>query len=175
MEAEKVKPYLDYIGGRGKNRGRVVLHSDMNNFFASVECMLRPEISAFPVAVCGSEEERHGIVLAKNYKAKEYGIVTAEPVRSALKKCPKLVVVEPHYDLYMEYSRRATEIYSEYTDRVEPFGADEAWLELTNCLGVKSLSDGAKIADEIRSRIKKELGLTVSVGVSDKKAFATLG
>ena len=74
MEAEKVKPYLDYIDGRGKNRGRVVLHSDMNNFFASVECMLRPEISAFPVAVCGSEEERHGIVLAKNYKAKEYGI-----------------------------------------------------------------------------------------------------
>ena len=175
MEAEKVKPYLDYIDGRGKNRGRVVLHSDMNNFFASVECMLRPEISAFPVAVCGSEEERHGIVLAKNYKAKEYGIVTAEPVRSALKKCPKLVVVEPHYDLYMEYSRRAREIYSEYTDRVEPFGADEAWLELTNCLGVKSLSGGAKIADEIRLRIKKELGLTVSVGVSDNKAFAKLG
>ena len=176
MESEVcAKPYRNYIDGNGINNGRVVLHSDMNNFFASVECMLKPELAAFPVAVCGSEEDRHGIVLAKNYKAKEYGIKTAEPVCSALKKCPRLVVVEPHYDLYMEYSHRTRKIYSDYTDRVEPFGADEAWLELTKCHGVNTLSDGMRIAEEIRGRIKRELGLTVSVGVSDNKAFAKLG
>ena len=176
MESEIcAKPYQNYIDGNGINSGRVVLHSDMNNFFASVECMLKPELTAFPVAVCGSEEDRHGIVLAKNYKAKEYGIKTAEPVCSALKKCPRLIIAEPHYDLYMEYSHRARKIYSDYTDRVEPFGADEAWLELTKCHGVNTLSDGMRIAEEIRGRIKRELGLTVSVGVSDNKAFAKLG
>ncbi len=167
--------YIDYMEGRGINEGRVVLHSDMNNFFASVECMLNPALAEFPVAVCGSEDDRHGIVLAKNFKAKFYGIQTAEPVRSALRKCPKLVVVPPHYDLYLEYSRRARQIYSKFTDRVEPFGADEAWLELTGCYGIKGLEDGILAADEIRECIKRELGLTVSVGVSDNKAFAKLG
>lgn len=166
--------YEDYIVGKSDNQGRIVLHSDMNNFFASVECMLNPSIAGYPVAVCGSEEERHGIVLAKNYKAKEYGVCTAEPVRKALQKCPKLVIVSPHYDIYMEYSARAKSIYEEYTDRVEPFGSDEAWLELTNCRGIRTLEDGVRIANEIRCRIKQELKLTVSVGVSDCKSFAKL-
>ena len=152
---------------------RTVLHCDMNNFFASVEIMKDPSLAPYPVAVCGSSEERHGIVLAKNYHAKKYGIQTGEPTVSAKRKCPSLITVSPHYDDYIKYSRLAKKIYSRYTDMVEPFGADECWLDVS---GSKLLfGDGQNIADEIRQTVKKELGLTVSVGVSFNKTFAKLG
>lgn len=168
---------LPYLRGIGNNRGRIVLHADLNNFFASVECANSPDKTLFqkPVAVCGSVELRHGIVLAKNEKAKYYGIQTGESIPDALKKCPSLIILPPHYDLYMNYSRAAREIYLRYTDKVEPFGMDEAWIELSDCRDVKTIADGARIADEIRESIKKELGITASVGVSDNKVFAKLG
>lgn len=166
-----------YAAGLGKNSGRVVLHCDLNNFFASVECANSSDNTLWqkPVAVCGNRELRHGIVLAKNEKAKFYGITTGEKISDALKKCPHLVILSAHYELYMKYSRAARKIYLRYTDRVEPFGMDEAWLELSDRMDVKDMSDGKKIADEIRSAIKNELGITASVGVSDNKAFAKLG
>lgn len=152
---------------------RVILHCDMNNFFASVEAVKDPSLRGKPVAVCGSIEERHGIVLAKNEEAKRYGITTGEPVVKAKIKCPTLTVVSPHYDDYLRYSTLARQIYYEYTDLVEPYGADECWLDVT---GSRALfGDGMQIAETLRERIRRELGLTISVGVSFNKIFAKLG
>lgn len=152
---------------------RDILHCDMNNFYASVECMLNPSLKGKPVAVCGSIEDRHGIVLAKNYEAKHYGIQTAEPVTQALKKCRQLVIIPPHFDEYMKYSKLAREIYCRYTDLVEPFGMDECWLDIS---GTRRLfGEPEAVANRIRCEIKKELGLTISVGVSFNKVFAKLG
>ncbi|MBR3967752.1 MAG: DNA polymerase IV [Clostridia bacterium] len=152
---------------------RTILHCDLNNFYASCECMLDPSIKDKPVAVCGSVEDRHGIVLAKNYHAKRYGIETAETVWSALAKCPQLVVIKPHFELYVKYSRIVKKIYTDYTDKVEPFGLDECWLDISG----KNIDEkkGYLIADEIRERVKKETGLTISVGVSFNKVFSKLG
>ncbi len=152
---------------------KTILHVDMNNFFASVECMLNPTLKDFPVAVCGSVENRHGIVLAKNEKAKAYGVKTAEPVWQAQKKCKDLLIVPPHHEEYEKYSRLAYEIYCDYTDLIEPFGIDECWLDVT---GSRLLfGSGVEIGEIIRKRIREELGLTVSVGVSFNKTFAKLG
>ena len=145
----------------------------MNNFYASVECFLNPDLKPYPVAVCGSTEERHGIVLAKNYKAKACGVTTGEAVWQAQQKCRALVIVPPHYEEYMKFSRAARKIYEDYTDQVEAFGMDECWLDVTGSVGI--YGDGEKIAQEIRERIKFELGLTVSIGVSFNKIFAKLG
>lgn len=152
---------------------RAVLHCDLDNFFASVESVFDPSLKNVPFAVCGDAALRHGIVLAKNQLAKIYGVKTATPIWEARRACPKLKTVQPHYDRYMEFSRRARAIYEEYTDMVEAFGADECWLDVT---GSKMLfGDGEKIAREINARMKKELGLTVSVGVSFNKCFSKLG
>jgi len=152
---------------------RIILHCDMNNFYASVECLYNPEIRDKPVAVCGSQEERRGIVLAKNYIAKNYGIKTGEPVYTARQKCPNLITVKPNFNLYMKFSKNARKIYSDYTDLIECFGIDECWLDITG--SVKSFSDGEKLAHEIKERIKNELGITVSIGISFNKIFAKLG
>ena len=152
---------------------RTVLHSDLNNFFASVECFLNPALRGHPVAVAGNPELRHGIVLAKNYEAKKYGIQTGEALWQARQKCPDIIFVPPHYDKYIEYSEAVRSIYNEYTDQVEPYGLDECWLDVTG--SYRLFGDGCTIADEIRGRIKKELGVTVSVGVSFNKVFAKLG
>lgn len=152
---------------------RVILHCDCNNFFASVETVRNPAYRSVPMAVCGSEEDRHGIVLAKNELAKRYGIKTAETVYSAKKKCPNLVICEPHHSLYYEYSKRVNEIYARYTDMIEPFGIDESWLDVT--ASRKLFGDGETIANRIREDVKGELGITVSVGVSYNKIFAKLG
>ena len=151
---------------------RTILHCDMNNFYASVECMLNPELRDKAIAVCGSAEERHGIVLAKNYKAKAFGVSTGEAIWQAKQKCPNLTIVEPHYEQYMKFSQKAREIYSRYTDLIEPFGMDECWLDVT---GSRTMGTGFEIADHIRRTIKFELGLTISAGVSFNKIFAKLG
>lgn len=160
--------------GQGEKfmENRTILHSDLNNFYASVECMLDPALRPHPVAVCGRQEERYGIVLAKNYHAKRFGVKTGEAIWEAKVKCPGLVIVDPHYREYMKYSRLVREIYADYSDQVEAFGMDENWIDVTasGCFG-----DGEKIANEIRERVKFELGLTVSVGVSFNKVFAKLG
>ncbi len=152
---------------------RTILHSDLNNFYASVELLSHPELRDKPVAVAGDSEARHGIILAKNYIAKAYGVETATAIWQAKQKCPELVLLSPHYELYEQYSKAAREIYYEYTDLIEPFGLDECWLDVSGSLSL--FGSGEKIADTIRERIKKELGLTVSVGVSFNKIFAKLG
>lgn len=137
---------------------RIILHSDLNNFYASVECLYNPALRDKPVAVGGDAEKRHGIVLAKNYEAKKYGIQTGETLWQARRKCPNIVFVPPSYDLYLKYSRIAREIYSEYTDRVESFGLDECWLDVTGSAHL--FGGGENIAGKIRERIKSELGVT---------------
>lgn len=153
-------------------RERTILHCDMNNFYASVECMLDTSLRDKAVAVCGSVEERHGIVLAKNYKAKGCGVKTGEAIWQAKQKCRDLVIVEPHYEQYMKFSKLAREVYSRYTDQIEPYGMDECWLDVSGS-GIKGT--GFEIADEIRRTIKFEMGLTISAGVSFNKIFAKLG
>lgn len=152
---------------------RTILHCDLNGFFASVECLGRPELKSVPMAVCGNPKNRHGIILAKNEPAKRYGIKTAETVWQALRKCPDLVLVPPHYEKYSEYSKLVNQIYLRYTDRVEPFGIDESWLDVTGSL--RLFGTGRQIADTLRETVKRELGLTISVGVSFNKVFAKLG
>ncbi len=168
------KLWQKYVCKKGINEGRIVLHSDLNNFFASVECKNRPDLAGLPVAVCGNKEDRHGIVLAKNELAKRSGVKTAEPIWQAKQKCSSLVVVKPHYEEYSRYSSMVKSIYLEYTDRVESFGMDEAWLELTGDCRIKTLQQGRIVAEEIRKRVKSETGLTVSIGVSDNKIFSKL-
>lgn len=157
-----------------RNRRRVIFHSDMNAFYASAEQAERPELRGVPLVVGGHEERRHGIVLAKSAQAKAAGIVTGEALWSAREKCPGLVVVPPRYDVYQKYSRLARRIYYQYTDLVEPFGLDEAWLDLTGALALSSRS-ALDVAREISQRVKDELGCTVSIGVSWNKIFAKFG
>lgn len=152
---------------------RVILHSDMNNFYASVESLFHPEYRGKPMAVAGDPEQRHGIVLAKNYEAKAFGVQTGDPLWLAKQKCPDIIFAPPHYDKYLQFSQMAKEIYSEYTDQVEPFGLDECWLDVTGSTGL--FGSGKTIADTLRERIKKELGITASIGVSFNKVFAKLG
>lgn len=152
---------------------RVILHSDLNNFYASVECLYNPVLRNRPVAVCGSQSTRHGIVLAKNLIAKKMGVKTGEAVWEAKKKCPSLEVVRPNYSLYLKFSILARKIYEEYTNLVEAFGIDESWLDVTE--SARLFGTGEFIAEEIRRRMKDELGLTVSIGVSFNKIFAKLG
>ncbi len=152
---------------------RIILHCDLNNFYASVECALDPELKGVPLAVAGSKEKRHGVVLAKNELAKSYGVKTGDVIWQAEQKCPELVVVTPHFDHYMKYSEAVFELYTHYTDMVEPFGSDECWLDITGC--TRLFGGGKDIADLIRERVKREFGLTLSVGVSFNKVFAKLG
>ena len=154
---------------------RVILHIDMNNCYASIECKLNPELSGKCVAVAGNQEERHGIILAKNELAKSYGVKTGEPIWQAKQKCPELVTVPPHYEEYLKHSKAARKIYSDYTDKIEPFGIDECWIDITGYWRNGKQADGKAIADEIRERVKSELGITVSIGVSFNKIFAKLG
>lgn len=152
---------------------RAILHCDMNNFFASVELLDMPNLRLFPVAVCGDAEMRHGIVLAKNDIAKAFGIKTGETIGSAKKKCPSLKIVSPHYDKYKEYSERAKKIYYSYTNLCEEYSIDECFLDVTS--SNRLFGSGEDIARQISERVKNELGLTVSIGVSYNKFFAKMG
>ncbi|MDD3242555.1 MAG: DNA polymerase IV [Eubacteriales bacterium] len=152
---------------------RVILHCDCNAFFASVECVFRPELRSVPMAVAGSPEDRHGIILAKNELAKAFGIQTAETIWQAKRKCPQLVLVPPTRGAYGDFSRRINEIYLRYTDQVEAFSIDESWLDVTGSQHL--FGDGPQIADALRATVRKELGITISVGVSFNKIFAKLG
>lgn len=155
------------------NGDRAILHSDLNCFYASVEMMLDPSLRGSPMAVGGSPEERHGIVLAKNDEAKALGIKTGMTIWEAKVCCPNLKVVPPQYDEYLKYSKLTQEIYKRYTDLIEPFGMDECWLDVT---GSRTLfGSGRDIAERIRKSVKEELGLTVSIGVSFTKTLAKLG
>ena len=152
---------------------RAILHSDMNSFYASVEMMLDPKLRGKAVAVCGSTEERHGIVLAKSELAKRAGVKTGMVNWEARQKCRDLIVVPPQYEQYLKYSKLAQSIYQRYTDLIEPFGMDECWLDVTGSQMV--CGDAMTIAEGIREATREELGLTVSIGVSFNKIFAKLG
>ena len=152
---------------------RIIIHSDMNSCYASIECSLNPELKGKPVAVGGSVEDRHGIILAKTAEAKKFGVTTGEAIWQAQQKCPDLIVVPPHFDIYSRYSALARDIYRRYTDKIEPMGLDEAWCDITGSIllfgSVENITDG------IREAFKNELGITVSIGVSYNKIFAKLG
>ena len=152
---------------------RIIIHSDMNSCYASIECSLNPELKGKPVAVGGSVEDRHGIILAKTAEAKKFGVTTGEPIWQAEKKCPGLIIVPPHFDIYAKYSSLARDIYRRYTDKIEPMGLDEAWCDITGSIllfgSVENITNG------IREAFKNELGITVSIGVSYNKIFAKLG
>ena len=154
----------------GEMSDRAILHSDANGFYASVEMVLNPELRGKAVAVCGSIEDRHGIVLAKSEKAKKAGVKTGMVAWQARQKCPELILVPPHYDYYVKYSKLIQKIYARYTDQIEPFGMDECWLDVTH-----SPMKPMEIAECIRHEVKDELALTVSIGVSFNKVFAKLG
>ena len=152
---------------------RIILHCDLNNFFASVSLLFNPTLKDLPVAVCGDKENRHGIILAKNELAKKCGVKTAEAIFEAKRKCPDLVLLPPIYNKYEEYSKKAFNIYKRYTDLIEPFGIDECWLDVTGSTVL--FGNGEEIAVKIKEDIKRELGITASVGVSFNKVFAKLG
>ncbi len=155
-----------------EQRKRIILHSDLNNFFASVEIALNPALGGKPLIVCGDPKERHGIVLAKNEEAKRFGIQTAETVYSALRKCPQVQMVGSHHLEYKRYSQKVVEIYSRYTDCIEECSIDECSMDVTE--STLLFGSGWEIAERIRADVKRELGLTVSVGVSFNKVFAKL-
>lgn len=171
---------------------RIIIHSDLNNFYATVERTLNPELAGKPVAVCGSKEERHGIVLAKSEEAKKFGVKTGEAIWQAKRKCPDLICVPPHFDTYIKYSSNVRKIYARYTEFIESYGIDECWLDISSSTllfppydgekyveenGEKHYSDGflRHLGDVIRNAVKNELGVTVSCGVSFNKVYAKLG
>lgn len=152
---------------------RVIFHIDINHCYAQIEEMLHPQLKEIPMAVGGHEETRHGIILAKNDKAKKYHIQTGESLREAKKKCPTLLIIPPSYDTYMYYTRLVKQIYSAYSDCIESFGLDEAWIDYTH--SVQLFGNPIDCAKKIQNRVLEEIGLTVSVGVSWNKIFAKLG
>lgn len=152
---------------------RIILHSDLNNFFASVEAVKNPTLKGKTFAVAGNPEKRHGIILAKSQEAKKYGVCTGETIWQAKQKCPSLLVVKPDMQAYHHYSKMVQNIYRRFTDEIEPFGIDESWLDVTG--STRLFGCGPKIAYEIRRQIHQELGMTVSIGVSFNKIFAKLG
>ena len=163
----------DKHAGGESLKERTILHSDANCFYASVEHLHHPELSGKPLAVGGDPEARHGIVLTADYIAKKYGVKTGMALWQARQLCPEITFVPPRMDLYLRFSKMANEIYSEYTDLREPYGIDESWLDVTSSVSIKG--DGDKIARKISDRMKFELGITVSIGISFNKIFAKLG
>ena len=153
--------------------GRVVLHADLNNFYASVACLERPELREVPIAVCGDPQLRHGIVLAKNMVAKRQGVITGQAVWQARQSCPGLQAISPDFETVLKYSQTVRGIFSRYTNRVQPFGVDEAWLDVSG--PSVRIADGYRIANHLRHAVREETGLTVSVGVGDNRIFAKLG
>ena len=152
---------------------KVILHSDLNNFYASVECLRNPQLENVGVVVCGNKSDRHGVVLAKNAIAKACGIKTGDVIWEAKQKCPNLVEITANFKLYLEYSKKVRKIYEKYTDKIEAFGIDECWLDVTE--SQKLFGTGREIAEKIMAEIKEKIGLTVSIGVSFNKIFAKLG
>lgn len=152
---------------------KVILHCDLNNFYASVECMKNPNLKGKCVAVCGEQDNRHGIVLAKSERAKAFGVKTGDAIWEAKRKCPSLICVPPHFHEYLYLSKMVKEIYAKYSDRVESFGIDEAWIDVSESVAL--FGDGVCIANAIQQEVEDTLGLTISIGISDNKIYAKLG
>ncbi len=153
--------------------GKVVLHADLNNFYASIACITHPEWREQPLAVCGDPTLRHGIVLAKNMPAKRKGVITGQAIWQARQSCPNLNTVAPDFEQVLRYAGLVRRIFARYTNRVQPFGVDEAWLDVSD--PGTDMTDGLRIANHLRHTVREETGLTLSVGVSDNRVFAKLG
>jgi DNA polymerase-4 len=153
--------------------GKVVLHADLNNFYASVACLSHPDWRETPLAVCGDPALRHGIVLAKNMPAKRRGVITGQAVWQARQSCPNLRTVAPDLEEVLRYSGLVRRIFARYTNRVQPFGVDEAWLDVSGPR--MDIDEGFRIANHLRHAVREETGLTLSVGVGDNRIFAKLG
>ena len=166
-------PFSLKESGSSPPKDRVILHCDLNNFYASVECLDKPYLKNRPVAVCGDPERRHGIVLAKNEPAKRFGIQTGEPLCVAKAKCPAILFLPAHPASYKEYSQKLRRLYRRYTDQIESFGIDECFLDVTGSLGL--FGTGEQIANELRTAAKATTGLTISAGVSFNKTFSKMG
>lgn len=157
------------------NDDRIILHSDCNCFYAAVEMLHNPELRTVPMVVGGDPQARHGIVLTANYIAKMRGVKTGMALWEAKKACKDVVFVTPHYDEYIRFSKKARKIYGDYTDLIEPYGLDESWVDITRSCRMLGTATGMEIAKEISDRIKRELGITVSIGVSWNKIFSKFG
>ena len=153
---------------------RLIFHCDCNNFFASCECLDHPELKSVPLAVAGDPENRVGVVVAKNELAIKYGVKTTDTVWQAKRKCPDLVFVPPRHHFYKEISNRINDIYHEYTEYVEPASIDESYLDMTGAPDFYGMT-AREMADALRDRIRTEIGVTISVGVSFNKIFAKMG
>lgn len=162
-----------WIEAREISVHKVILHADLNHFYAAVSCLKKPDLRELPVAVCGNPTIRHGIVLAKNTAAKRFGVRTGQVIWQARQNCPDLNILTPDYEAVLEYSQRVRDIFSRYTDHVQPFGVDEAWLDVSG--PEVTIAKGERIANHIRHTVREETGLTISVGVSDNRVFAKLG
>ncbi len=149
------------------------MHADINHCYAQIEEMLQPMHRLYPMVVGGHEEKRHGIVLAKNDLCRPLGVKTAQSLMEARQACNDLRIVLPHYQRYLEVSEKVKDIYRQYSDRVESFGVDEAWVDLTHSL--RLFGDPIALAKTIQKRVYDEIGLTVSIGLSFNKVFAKLG
>ncbi|MFV0394113.1 MAG: hypothetical protein ACK5LC_06920 [Coprobacillaceae bacterium] len=156
-----------------KEKGKIILHSDINHCYAQIEEMMYPLLRHVPMAVGGKEENRHGIILAKNDIAKTYDIKTGESLREAFGKCANLTIIHPNYQKYIYYTNKVKSIYKRYSNHVESFGLDEAWIDVTD--SVNLYGSGKEIAKRIQEEVYTELGLTVSIGISWNKIFAKFG
>lgn len=149
---------------------RKILHIDMDAFYASIEQRDNPELRGKPLAV--GYGEKRGVVAAASYEARKYGVYSAMPSVVAIRKCPHLIFVSPHFDVYRSVSEQVREIFFEYTDQVEPLSLDEAFLDVT--INKKGMHSATHIAKEIKQKIFEETGLTASAGVSYNKFLAKI-
>lgn len=153
-------------------REREILHCDINYCYAQIEENRQPQLKRVPLAVGGSAQERRGIILAKNPLAAQSGVKTGETLQEALGKCPSLHIVPPDFDRYRWYGEQVKKLYRGYSDQVEDYGLDEAWLDVTGCR--RLWGSGWQIAHQIQRQVEKQIGLTISVGLSYNKVFAKM-
>lgn len=160
-------------------RERLIFHIDVNSAFLSWESVARLredpaalDLRTIPSAVGGDASKRHGIVLAKSTPAKAFGVATGEPLAQALRKCPSLVVVPSHYELYVSFSRKLIHLLEDYTPDIEKFSIDEAFLDMTETIHL--FGSPVETADAIRRRVREELGFTVNVGIAPNKLLAKM-
>lgn len=160
-------------------RERLIFHIDVNSAFLSWESVYRlkqdPEaldLRTVPSVIGGDDKSRHGIVLAKSVPAKRFGISTAETLVSARRKCPDLLVVPSRFDIYLDYSAKLLALLEEYTPDIEKFSIDEAFLDMTDTIHL--FGDPVETADQIRRRVREELGFTVNVGIAPNKLLAKM-
>lgn len=151
--------------------GRVILHVDMNSFYASVEVVHDPLLKGKPLAIAGNPKERRGIIITSSYEARARGVKTTMPVWEAKRLCPELIIRKPNFPLYRKASKVMFQLLSNYTDKVQPVSIDEGFLDITNSYTLGAPFDIAKM---IQYELKEELGLPCSIGIAPNKFLAKM-